>query len=130
LSRRLFGERTHHLNERFPHWFAAAHRQYNHHEERCPVDQHQLFALLAPRPALATSATEDLWADPRGEYLSVWHAGPVYRLFGAPTVASAEPPAPGATAAGRVSHFLRPGPHDVTDADWQAYVAFVAGLAP
>ena len=126
LSRRIFGERTHHLNQRFPHWFCTNHRQYDEKENDCPVDQHELLALVAPRPLLVTSATEDLWADPHGEQLSLFHAGPVYRLHGHEPLATDRPPAPGELLNTRTAYFLRPGKHDVTPADWNAYLQFVA----
>lgn len=124
LSKRIFGERIENLNKTFPHWFCKNYARYNGKEELCPIDQHELIALLAPRPVLINSATEDLWADPKGEFLSGVAAAPVYRLLGTDGIARQDWPAPGELVASRISYFLRPGKHDVTLEDWKAYVAF------
>lgn len=124
LSRREFGETVARINEVFPHWFCENFHAYGADVNQLPVDQHMLVALIAPRPTYVASATEDLWADPRGEFLSVKHAQPVYELFGAPGLPVDEPPAPNVSVQGRLGYHRREGKHDVTDLDWAHYLDF------
>jgi hypothetical protein len=123
-SRRLFGETVAVLNTNFPNWFCLNHRRYNGKESECPVDHHQLLALIAPRPLLVHSATLDLWADPKGEFLSTVAATPVYRLLGVEGMRESQWPAADQLIDSRIGYFLRTGVHDVTTADWQSYITF------
>lgn len=126
LSRRNYGEDVAHLNKSFPHWFCGNYKQYSGHEDKLPVDQHELIALIAPRPILVSSAEEDRWADPRGEFLSAQAADPVYRLLGADGLRIREWPAPAedSLSPGTVGYRYRPGKHDVLPSDWEAFLDF------
>lgn len=121
LSKRLTGEPVEHLSgERLGHWFCRNYRSYANNEKALPVDGHLLAALVAPRPLLILSATEDTWSDPEGEFLAGVHATPVYQLLGAEGLAAKTWPDPGKLVDSRVGYFLRTGRHNVTAEDWNA----------
>lgn len=125
LSRRRFGEKIANINGRFPYWFCKNFHKYIDDEDELPVDQHMLLALMAPRPVYVASAKEDPWADPKGEYLSLYHAGPVYKLFGLAGLDSATPPGIDTPLRiGNLGYHIRTGKHDVTLYDWQQYLDF------
>ena len=124
IARRDFGETVKRINTSFPHWFIGAYKQYNDAVNSLPVDQHMLLALMAPRPLYVASAAEDLWADPTGEYLSAYHAGPAYALYGKNGLSTSVPPATDSPIQAAVDYHRRTGKHDVTLYDWQQYIAW------
>jgi len=126
LSKRIFGETVGRINNAFPHWFCDNYKKYSLKEELMPVDQHELLALIAPRPLYVASAAEDLWSDPKGEFLSCVYASPVYELLGMKGLPSKEMPALSKPLIGTIAYHIRPGKHDVTLYDWQCYMDFAA----
>jgi hypothetical protein len=125
LARRQFGERVRRINTSFPHWFNANYKKYNDHEALLPVDQHMLISLIAPRPVYATNASEDLWADPKGTFLSLKNAEGVYGLFGLKSNLPEVPPGLNTPLIeSPLAYHNRKGKHDMTVYDWKQFIKF------
>ncbi len=121
LFKRCIGENVEAILSSFPYWFVTPFANYIRNEAGMPFDQHWLISLIAPRPVCIASATEDLWADPKGEFLSGVHAAEVYRLFGAEGLGTDVMPQPDRPVTGEISYHLRTGKHDQTLEDWLHY---------
>ncbi len=124
LSKRIFGETPADLTKRFPHWFAKNYAKYAEEETSMPFDQHQLVACVAPRPLLGVSGTTDLWSDPKGEFLTLKAASPVYELTAKSGLKAQEWPKPGKLVNGTLGYYLHEGGHDVVLEDWRAMLAW------
>jgi len=125
LSRRNFGESFAHNRQAFPHWLLSEDRATRAGLDN--VDQHQLLALMAPRRLYVASAADDLWCDPRGEYLGLKAAAPFWSAFGIPSEFAEEPAfTPGSQVkAGALGWHLREGGHELTPYDWTRFMRFM-----
>jgi dienelactone hydrolase len=130
LTRRGFGEPWAGISKSFPYWFCGAYVKASAGKaDDLPVDQHQLIGLIAPRGAYVASADQDLWADPRGEFLSLAHSAPVYALYKHPVPAADEmPPLDTPLVRGRVGYHVRTGGHNLTPYDWDKFLDFADRL--
>lgn len=123
LTRSGIGESVEAITSEYPHWFAPAFAAYADHRADIPVDQHQLIALMAPRPLLIGGGWRDQWSDPQSSFRASQGASPIYRLYGSDGLTQAglddfDPAADLAVA-------MRPGLHGVQPADWENFLAFL-----
>jgi hypothetical protein len=128
LSRRKFGESVERINSSFPYWFTPNFDAFNGKEETLPFDQHQLISTFAPRAVYVASAMEDLWSDPKGEYLSLKLASRIYGQFYGqqPELPEEFEFIPHFHHAGKMGYHLRDGKHNLIGEDWEKFLDFVA----
>jgi hypothetical protein len=123
LSKRNLGEDVAALNKSFPHWTTAKYKTYDHQEDRLPVDQHELVALVAPRALHDGESAEDLWADPRGSWLALVEASSVWSMHGkAAAMKDAMPLVNDLHLNGSLAFHIREGGHGLTMFDWKLYL--------
>lgn len=127
LSKRKYGETVGAINRRFPHWFSDNFQKYNEKEENLPIDQHLLPGLIAPRAVYYSSAKDDQWADPKGEYLGIQLGSRVAtEIYGKKAVFEPEFEAlEGPVHLESVGYHIREGKHDLTWGDWELFLEFL-----
>ncbi len=111
-------------NTVFPHWFCNNFKRYNNKESSLPFDQHELLALVAPRPLYVLTAEEDRWGDPKGSFLACVAASPVYQLLGQKGFPGKEMPSLNQQVIGTIGFHIRPGKHDQSPYDWNCFMDF------
>jgi hypothetical protein len=125
LARRRLGETVGRINTAFPHWFCTNFKKYNNDEDALPIDMHMLLALIAPRTLYVDCASEDLWGDPRGSYLSLYNAVPVYKLLGTNSdIPEGMPPLNEQVISGKIAFHIRDGVHNMLLKDWNWFMDF------
>jgi hypothetical protein len=125
LARRRFGETVERLNTVFPHWFCTNYKKYSNKEDSMPFDMHMLLSLIAPRALYIDCADEDLWGDPRGSYLSLYNAVPVFNLLGVKSdIQKSMPPLNKQLISGKVGFHIRSGPHNLLLKDWNWFMDY------
>jgi pimeloyl-ACP methyl ester carboxylesterase len=125
LARRRFGETIDRINTAFPHWFCSNYKKYNNMEDSLPVDMHMILALIAPRALYVDCADEDLWGDPRGTYISLYNAVPVFKLLGwNSNIPESMPALNKQLISGRVGFHIRDGEHNLLLKDWNLFMDF------
>jgi hypothetical protein len=125
LIRRDWGETLDDMAQNFPWQFAGNLQKWVGRWGDLPVDQHMLIALCAPRPVYVNGGLGDQWSDPKGEFLALVAAGPVYRLLGAKDLGTTElPPLDAPVTTGDLAFHYHSGGHTALPADWKAFLDF------
>jgi hypothetical protein len=125
LIRRDWGETLDDMAQNFPWQFAGNLQKWVGKWNDLPVDQHLLIALCAPRPVYVNGGLTDQWSDPKGEFLAMVGAGPVYRLVGAKDLGvTALPPLDKPVTGGDLAFHYHSSGHTAVPADWKAFLDF------
>ena len=116
LTRSYAGETVKQITKSYPHWFAPAYAAYSDNEAASPIDQHELIALVAPRPVLLGNGWKDVWSDPNGSFRAAQGADAIYKLMGAKGLTQSD--MRDEDKKGEIDFFIRPGGHGVRVDDW------------
>jgi hypothetical protein len=125
LIRRDWGETLDDMAQNFPWQFAGNLQRWVGKWHELPVDQHMLIALIAPRPVYINGGLRDQWSDPKGEFLAMLAAGPVYELLGASGLGTNQLPELDApiTSGHLAFHYHSQG-HRAVPEDWRQFLPF------
>jgi len=123
LNRAKKGESVGAITKSYPHWFAKTYAGFAGREDEMPVDQHQLLALIAPRPVLLGNARRDVWSDPNGAFRAAAGADPAYELYGSAGLEQSR--LDEWKPAADIAFWIRPGTHGVVKEDWPAFLEFL-----
>ena len=125
LIRRDWGETLDDMAQNF-HWqFAGNLQRWAGKWNELPVDQHMLIALIAPRPVYINGGVSDQWSDPKGEFLAMVAAGPVYKLLGASGLGADQlPDLDKPVTGGHLAFHYHSQGHRAVPEDWRQFLQF------
>jgi hypothetical protein len=73
---------------------------------------------------LFPNATEDVWADPPGQFEILKAANPVYDLYGVVGIREKDFPQENQLIGDKLGYWIRPGKHAMSQPDWETYLTF------
>ena len=127
LARRDYGENLDNMTTTYLYQFDLNFHGYYRNWSELPVDAHMLLALMAPRPLLLNTGSEDQWSDPRGEFLAAQAATPVWALFGKKGPAGVEQPPLDHPLLTDLAFHEHTGRHAILASDWKVFLDFADG---
>ena len=112
--------------DRFEFWFCENYKKWYGKDNETPFDQHFMLALIAPRKVHIAAAEEDIWADPKSEFLSCLAASEVYKLYGLSGLIHNNEylTAPDCLHNGEIGYHVRKGLHYFSRTDWLYYLKY------
>jgi hypothetical protein len=122
LSRSTTGEGLSRMAKSYPHWLSPNVRDYLDDLNRLPVEQHQLLALIAPKPVFLGNGRRDVWSDPNSTWRAAEAASEVYEQLGARGLQVGGMRDFDASAG--IAYWMRAGGHSVVSEDIDALIAF------
>lgn len=127
ISREKVGEQVKNICERFSYWFCDKYSSYSEHIDMMPFDQHYLLSLIAPRNLYVASASEDMWADSRSEFLGCVAINQVYELYNKKGLIYEDryPDIHEKLLDGMVGYHLREGWHYLSRHDWNNFIEYI-----
>ncbi|HYE46965.1 MAG TPA: hypothetical protein VEA44_14475 [Caulobacter sp.] len=123
LNRSPTGETIRQITDDYGFWFSPAYAR-SAGGYSLDFDQHQLIALIAPRPVLLGSGLTDAWSDPAGAFRAAEGATPAYRLLGSNGLTATRLKKDFRPGDG-LAWWTRGGGHGITTADWKAFLQFL-----
>ena len=126
LSRGKSGEKIKDIYNEFPYWFSKSYKKYIDNEDLQEFDQHFLLALIAPRKLYVASAEDDLWADPKSEFLSCVAVNPIYKLYNKEGIVYDDYPQVNQKLhKGNIGYHMRSGSHSLIRYDWNSFIEYI-----
>jgi hypothetical protein len=130
LSRRDYGENLDNMTTTYLYQFSEGFGRYLKRWTDLPVDAHMLVALMAPRPLLLNTGSEDQWSDPRGEFLAAQAASPAWALFGKKGLAGETQPPLDKPVLKTLGFHEHTGRHAILPTDWKVFLDFADAQLP
>ena len=127
ISRKKEGEQVKNICDRFSYWFCDKYSSYSENINMMPFDQHYLLSLIAPRNLYVASASEDMWADPKSEFLCCVAINQVYELYNKKGLIYEDkyPVVDTKLLDGDIGYHLREGCHYLSRHDWNVFIEYI-----